>query len=328
MAHEIEQNSDGSYLAFFVKNSAWHKKGRILDLPPTIDEACSLAYPYSIIKLPLEARIDTEGTIAHLPVPSHCAIVRSDGKVLSAMGSGYEVVQPRESIEFLSPFVESGLVDIEAGGSLRDGKRMWILAKIKGGDADILPGDQVKAYLLGYTSFDGSLSNGKMLTNVRVVCANTLAQAVGETDNLTSWKLKHTKNIRVGLADIQRQIAMTLNQFNKDVECYRDLATRSCNDAQLKTYIDAVFEIDRKVDAEPISSRTENKLESIYEMTLRQPELEMVPAMRGTAWNAYNGITQYLQHEYGNSDDSRTDNMWFGKSAEVSRRALGLACVL
>ena len=46
---------------------------------------------------------------------------------------------------------------------------------------------------------------------------------------------------------------------------------------------------------------------------------------KGTMWGAYNAVTEYLTHEYGNSDDKRLYNNWFGSSLRTNDQALKVA---
>lgn len=317
MAHEIENEN-----AFFTSTPAWHRIGQTLTDAPSIEKACEIAYPHSIVKLPVCGKIDAENYISD---PDRSLIVRDDGKILGCMGNDYTFPQPREAFEFFAPFVDQGLVDLESGGSLRDGKRMWALAKVKNGIGEVLPGDEIKAYYLVYTAFDGSLSHGIMPTNTRVVCANTLRAAIEiDSKGKNSFKLKHTKNLMVRIDKAQEQIAMSLNQFKKDLECYQSLAKKTCTDIQLETYVRDVFEAHPN-EKEEVSTRMENKVQHIIDMTLIQPEREKIPVMAGTFWNAYNGVTRYLSHEYGRSEENRTDALWFGQSATMNQKALELA---
>ncbi len=316
MAHEIEGNR-----AFYTLKPAWHKLGTVLETAPNIEEACALAYPHTIVKLPCAGIVDAEKNLT-INAPEHCVITRDDGKVLAVMGNDYTFPQPREAFSFFQPFMDKGLVELESGGSLRDGKRMWALAKVKGANAEVVKGDEIKAYYLVYTSFDGSLSHGIMPTNTRVVCANTLRAAIeSDSHSKTAFKLKHTKNLLTRIDDAQRLIAQSLNQFQKDIECYQSLAKKPCSDVQLETYLRDVLETP---EAKETSTRAENKLQYVLDFTKAQPRKELLP-IEGTYWNAYNGVTNYLSHEYGRNDENRTDSLWFGTSANVSQRALELA---
>jgi len=173
MAHQIEDN-----FAFFASSKpAWHGLGTVLKTAPTVQQAWKLAYPFEVFKMGVSVPVHEEGSIFYEKAEDYASIVRSDGKILSIMGKGYEVIQPYEVFKSFEPMIESGLIELEAGGSLCEGRKVWALGKIKDSDQTVLPGDTVKAYLLFATSFDGSIKLSASMTATRVVCANTLAQA-------------------------------------------------------------------------------------------------------------------------------------------------------
>jgi hypothetical protein len=47
-----------------------------------------------------------------------------------------------------------------------------------------------------------------------------------------------------------------------------------------------------------------------------------------TIWSAYNGVTQYITHEYGHNADSRLRANWYGKGRKMNDRAFTLALQL
>jgi len=63
-------------------------------------------------------------------------------------------------------------VKYETAGSLQDGKKIWILAKLP--DKYIIEGEQIAPYLVFSSSHDGSGAIKVAMTPVRVVCQNTL----------------------------------------------------------------------------------------------------------------------------------------------------------
>lgn len=320
MAHQIE----GNYAFFASSTPAWHKLGTVLNTAPSIREAWKLAYPFEIFELPVSARVtDDQGVDHHTDCPEHKAIVRSDGKVLSVMSGRYGVVQPYDVFKCYEPLIEAGLVELEAGGSLKEGKKMWSLGKIKGCETEILPGDTIKPYLLFHTSFDGSCKLGAGLTGVRVVCANTLAAAQSAGLSHTT---KHTSKVNERLEEIRADLTEVVKAWNTSVETMRGLAHTSVSRSAQVEYIAKVIApetLEKKEDEIP--TRTLNKVRFVIDLLDNQRGLEKVPAMRGTQWQAYNAVSEYLTHEHGNSDDSRTDSLWFGESARLNARALELA---
>jgi phage/plasmid-like protein (TIGR03299 family) len=322
MAHEIEDN-----LAFYGSNlPAWHGLGTVLKDAPSIDEAWKLAYPFELFSLPLTAHIDAEdGTHEYKDIESHKAIFRSDAKHIAVVGDGYELVQPYKAFDFFRPWIESGEVELEAGGSLCEGKRMWALAKIKGAAHEVAANDKIQGYFLVYTSFDGSLSHGIKFTPTRVVCQNTLTQSInggGET-----IRLRHTKSIHAKLDAVQASVDIARQNFAKICEDYSILAERKVTREAQRTYIKRVMlgDEDANKDAKELSTKLMNKLNSVEWLLENQRGLEKVPVIRGTAWQAYNAVTDYLTHEHGHNQDSRLNSAWFGQSATLNRRALELA---
>jgi hypothetical protein len=50
-----------------------------------------------------------------------------------------------------------------------------------------------------------------------------------------------------------------------------------------------------------------------------------LPAVRGTLWTAYNGVSEWLTYSRGRSEDNRLNSLWFGDSALTNRHALEVA---
>ena len=318
MAHMIEGNK-----AFYLSKPAWHGLGTVLTQAPTIAEAWRLAYPHSIFELPLKA--DFEGLTTD--IESHKAIVRDDGQVLGVVGSKYELIQPVEAFEFFSPWLESGQVELEAGGSLCNGSRMWALAKIKDAINEIAKNDPVTAYFLVYTSFDGSLSHGLQFTPIRVVCQNTLAEARQGATKSNSKGVRHTKGMHAKIDQIQASIDVARQTFDATCQQYELLAKKSISKAQTEAFVRYVIEPEGNDSAEN-STKLENKVQSVLSLVSNQRNAELVPAIRGTAWEAYNAVTEYITHEHGRNDDNRLNAQWFGDSAKLNRRAFDAALCL
>lgn len=331
MAHMIEGNN-----AFYTNQPAWHGLGTVLQAAPTVKEAWQLAYPHNLFKLPIAAFMpeaydpraldncqlaaDLE---AYVKLAGHCAIVRDDQKQIGVVGADYELVQPYDAFAFFEPFLETGKVALEAGGSLCDGSRMWALAKITSASADIVPGDGVSGYLLVYTSFDGSLSHGIQQTNTRVVCQNTLSAAIAGK-SAKKFRFKHTSGLDARIQAAQSDIALLLGMFEEQIEQYRVLASKKATGAEMVAYVARLFEVDDKEDSE-VSGKMRAKVQRVVDLIDDQAGLDLVPAARGTMWQAYNAVTEYLTHEHGHSQDSRLNSQWFGDSAKVSAKALELA---
>jgi phage/plasmid-like protein (TIGR03299 family) len=249
-------------------------------------------------------------------------------------------VQNGEAFERFQPLVDAGLVTLEAAGSLRGGKRVWILAKVKGPDAVIVPasGDTVANYLLLAHGHDGSLAIHAGITPTRVVCNNTLSAAV---DGKTTLRIRHTKGASDALKAAFEIIGKASNQFEKAAEVYRALANVYVTAKQLHAYIDSVFPPPKKILeplppvaaddlgsllARPVAPRdsvfsadngemTKESRQRIYgeiDVLFERGRGNDMAGVKGTAWAAYNAVTEYITHERGRSDDNRVNAAWFG----------------
>lgn len=325
MAHEIEGNR-----AFFTKNRPWHNRGIVLPNAPTFDEAINiLVQGDTYLKLDLQAVAGGET----MPLKKSCVIVRTDGengfKEFKTVGSDFELTQPIEAFEPHRKVCESGLIDLEAGGLLYDGAQAWLLGKIKNSETAIIGNDTVKAHFLMYTGFDGSRGIGALDVNERVVCSNTLGMALREGNRNINMKAKHTKNVRTKIDDIAITIEARLSAFNKQIEAYKYLATKKMQRQGQEAYIQNVFltpdEISEKTE---VSGKKQAIVQNVIDLLDTQKGLELVPAIRGTAWQAYNAISDYVTHDYGRSEDSRFVGQFFGESAKINQKAFELALTM
>jgi phage/plasmid-like protein (TIGR03299 family) len=169
MAHLVEN-------MFSVKEVPWHGLGNIIQDAPTTEEVLKLAgLNWSVSKQQLELngkKVD------------QFAIVRdSDSSVLGFCGKRYEPIQNQSILNFFEPFAKSGLVDFETAGSLKDGQKVWIMARLKSAEMDIVKGDAVRKYLMFSSGHDGFTASAVGFTPVRIVCANTLAMAHSDSQS-------------------------------------------------------------------------------------------------------------------------------------------------
>ena len=161
-----------------VNEVPWHGLGVILDSPPTPADAIRIAGLDWEVKLKqLYAHPDLNDAFVW-PSPrqvSAFATTRAtDGKVLGIVGPNYTVVQNTEAFAFFQPFIDSGTCKIETAGSLRGGRRIWVLARIEEDPTEILKGDEIRRYTLMSNSHDGTLAVRVGFTGIRAVCENTL----------------------------------------------------------------------------------------------------------------------------------------------------------
>ena len=97
------------------------------------------------------------------------ALVRSsDNKVLDVIGENWNPVQNDEAFNFFSEYVLAGDMEMHTAGSLKEGKMVWALAKVKD-SFTILGDDQVDSYLLFSNPHQYGKSVDVRFTPIRVV---------------------------------------------------------------------------------------------------------------------------------------------------------------
>lgn len=254
-------------------------------------------------------------------VPNRASVRESDGRILGVVGPSFVPLQNHEAFGWFQPMIDSGEVALEAAGSLRDGQRVWVLGKVKGGSADIVKGDEVRQHILLAHGHDGSLAIRVGFTTVRVVCANTLSAAMGDQDSLLI-KIHHREHAKAALDKVREVMDMARREFAGTAEQLRELAKAGCDEVTLRRYVKEVFVPgDEKATA---GSITINKVVRLFS----EGRGSDLPGVRGTMWGAYNAITEFTTHERGKTADARVDSQWFGDGAKLARRALDVGLEL
>lgn len=322
MAHEVEN-------MFYVNETPWHRLGKKLNAPPSCEEAIRCAgLNWSVEKTPLWVHGPEASFV--MQVPAFATRRSSDGKVLGVVGPDYHVVQNSTAFKFFDPFVKNGEAFLETAGSLREGSRVWILARINREPSIIVKkaDDVVQKYILLSNSHDGTMAVRVGFTPIRVVCANTLAMAHNaQTSKLV--RIRHTAKAAMSLEALRDVMNLANEQFEATAAQYRKLAECDINSADLAKYVCRVFSpanddsSDEDILKKAESSRVLASVTKLFE-TGRGNDL---PGVRGTAWAAYNAITEYMAYERGNDPDVRLDRVWF-QHVRTNKRALDLALQL
>ena len=201
---------------FYTRVTPWHGMGIRVEDSPTSKDAIRLAG--------LEWKVEqkemflADGT----KVPDAFANVRDDNnKVLGIVGNRYSIVQNTEAFSFTDSLVGEGC-QYETAGSLREGKQIWLLAHLP--EAIQIAGDDVMPYLCFTNTHDGTGSVRVFTTGIRVVCNNTLSQALSTAKR--TWSVRHTGNIEDKLAEATE----TLNLANT----YMAELKKECEELALK----------------------------------------------------------------------------------------------
>ncbi len=329
MSAEIEI-TNGQASMFSVRETPWHGLGHIIPQAPTMEDAIRLAgLDWQVRLQPLHMRYDGE----EMNVPAWATVRDTDRSVLGVVGPTYRPVQNRDAFKWFQPWLESGKVTLETAGSLREGRHIWILARVLNGgsELEVQPGDTVRQYILLSNGHDGTMALRNGFTGIRVVCANTLAGA--HHDGASKLlKIRHTKRAGEAMDQIREIMDIARSEFVANIDQYRALARAGVTKDSLREYIKRVFQ------PKLVAATAKPEL-TVDEADVERADLgcdrlmgRILPLFEGgrgnqgkTWWDAYNAVTEYLSYERGRSADIRLDSLWFGDGARVNQRALDTA---
>ena len=321
MAHEIDTTT-GRAAVFVTGQAAWHGLGRMIEHAATSREAIRHAgLDWHVEQWPLTAA-DPEGRQS-CHVPEHMATVRTDtGGVLGVVGRGYHVFQNRESFDFMDAIVGDKLAMYETAGSLKGGRRVWMLARIpreyRAGAADV-----VWPYVLLVNSHDGSTALRMIPTTVRVVCQNTLNLALRRSSATEGITLRHRPKLEERVKEARTKLGVVAARFDAfDEELHAMIAT-TMSPAKVEAYFTALL-------PPPGNDRQKVARDKVLNTFLENFEnrSNTLRGVRGTPWAAYNAVSEWADHQrtFRGRDDhqraeSRLNSVWFGSSNAIKQRA-------
>lgn len=325
MAHEIDM-STGRAAVFVTGEPAWHRLGVNVAAAQTSDEAIKLAgLDWTVEAKPLAAAIDG-GQWA--PVFDRVANVRTDtNSVLGIVGHTYRVFQNREAFDFMDTLVGEKLAMFETAGSLKGGRRVWMLARIPG-EYRAGSDDVIKPYVLLTNTHDGTQTLRMIPTTVRVVCANTLNLALGRAggEGLSIW---HTESLSLRIEAARNNLGIITKRMAQFGDELVRLADRQLAGNDLGNYFRSAFNIG---DGE-LSKHHRKIMDQLWSNF--DNDRNTLPGIRHTVWAAYNAVSEYIDHQSrvtGNSPDSKADNrlgsIWFGTGNRIKQRAYENALAL
>lgn len=255
--------------------------------------------------------------------PDQKVLYRSDTKsALSVVSARYQVVQPREILEFYRDLTEVGGFELETAGVLKEGRKFWALAKT--GQSGLLKGkDKIGGYLLLATACDGTLATTAQFTSVRVVCNNTLQIALG--DSTGAVKVPHRSQFDAQA--VKRQLGIAVSSWDAFMARTKALSERKVSDAAADAFLRRVltYSTTNLADRDAIAVN-ERAIKAVGQLYAGRGKGSDLASASGTAWGLLNAVTEYVDHHRrARSDDHRRDAAWFGQGAAIKQKAWGEA---
>ncbi|MGU7776305.1 DUF932 domain-containing protein [Burkholderia sp. MR1-5-21] len=251
--------------------------------------------------------------------PEQKVLYRSDTKApLSVVSARYQVVQPSEILEFYRDLTEVGGFQLETAGVLKEGRKLWALART-GQSATLKGKDQVNGYLLLATACDGTLATTAQFTSVRVVCNNTLQVALG--DSTSAVKVPHRSQFDAQA--VKRQLGIAISSWDAFMARTKALSERKISDSAAEAFLRRVltYSTANVADREALAVN-ERAIKAVGQLYAGRGKGADVASASGTAWGLLNAVTEYVDHHRrARSDDHRRDAAWFGQGATIKQKA-------
>ncbi|WP_144160772.1 DUF932 domain-containing protein [Paraburkholderia sp. BCC1885] len=250
--------------------------------------------------------------------PEQRVLYRSDTKApLSVVSSRYQVVQPREILDFYKDLTEAGGFELETAGVLKDGKKLWALART--GQSVALKGkDTVKGYLLLATACDGTLATTAQFTSVRVVCNNTLQVALG--DSAGAIKVPHRSQFDAQA--VKRQLGIAISSWDGFMVRMHALSERKVSDTVAEMFFRRVLTYPSGGPNMQMQATNDRAIKAAQSLYAGKGMGATLASASSTAWGLVNSITEYVDHRrQSRSDDHRRDAAWFGAGAALKQKA-------
>ena len=283
MAHEIWELDRPMY----SRKPAWHGLGTVVSEAPTSADALRLA------ALDWEVELEAIRSMAGTVIPDTYVTARQDLSVddnrrfLGVVGSRYNPIQNVQAFSLADALVGEG-ARFETAGSLKNGRVVWMLAKLPN-EQTIGTSDKLENYLLLRTSHDGTSALDALLTTVRVVCNNTLSVAMGRMKTANRVKVRHTKSAQVNIGEARRILGLAKDHLEEQANRFQRMADTSVDSRFVEAFSKALFP-DKQNQNNTRARNARHSIRRIFSQNQTSGESS------GDAYGLYNALTEYLDH--------------------------------
>jgi phage/plasmid-like protein (TIGR03299 family) len=298
---------------------------------------------------PVYAKIENGETV-YKHAPRFSAITRADTH--DVLGIASPIYQPVTNLELaeLADAISDGSPWTIAAGSTRGGRRVWFLLqlpgelRVKGDDSPI------DRHVLISGSHDGGGAVNAGFTPRRITCNNMLTAALKGLGHRIS--IRHTASAEERMKEAQKAMKAAAGFYERFAILGDALAETRFSDQQMGTLAEQLFpakqaaqeareiwqpregesilgqitDATRSMDTVPIPAQTQRKRDEV--IRLFQGSNTINPGIRGTAWGAYQAVTEYADHgrtyrsNNGGEAENRLDSVFFGSGHKLKSRAL------
>ena len=267
---------------FYVRETPWHGLGTRVAEALSSEEALTVSeLDWTVAQQPIYT---AQGQL----IPNYKANIReTDSQILGVVSDRYQIVQNYEAFAFTDELLGMD-VKYETAGSLQNGRRVWLLAKLP--EKYIIAGDKIEPYLVFSNSHDGSAAITVAMTPIRVVCANTLNLALKQANR--TWSARHTGNIQGKMHEAQETLELAhtyMTGLGKEVDSLNRI---KLSEAKVLNYIDELIHMpDNATDIQ--IKNVKQQRDDIIMRYFDAPDLKLLDK---NAYRFINAVSDYATH--------------------------------
>ncbi len=236
-----------------------------------------------------------------------------DGKILDTVTPDWKPVQNAQAMEFFNEFVAAGDMEMEVVGSLKGGRIVFGLAKVKE-SFELFKGDRVDSYLLFSNFHQYGFSTDVRFTAVRVVCWNTIQAAL----NAEAQKMvKYSHRREFNPESVKELLGISKVRLDEYKQMATFLGSKKAKDEDIVSYFKRVLP-----GTEGKLKEMSKNAEIAYDLLHKQPGHEFA---EGSWWQPYNAVTFLMDHVICRTQDQRLKQSWYGTHKGIKEKALELA---
>ena len=319
MAHELELDNQGMAKMFYTGEVPWHGLGTKLDNVATAAEAIQAAGLDWEVEL-APAYMRRNGKMKRTE-DKFILLRKDDDTIYNIVSKNYVPVQNIEAFQFFDAVTGTEEAKYNTAGSLRNGAIVWMLAQMNHGNGSVsVKGEQIDKYVVLTNSHNGEFALQMFWSPIRVVCMNTLKMSMEK--GTERFYHRHTSNIKNRLELAQEIMGFGNNFYNEWAEQANYLADKDITKEQVKNLLKIAFGLDPDKPEDNIWKPTVREMEVVEELIYAGKGNDN-PKIQGTAWQAYNGITEYVDYHRATTKTAsgRLQGVWFGSGNDMKNKA-------
>lgn len=324
MAHEMTKSDN----VVMFGEGAWHGLGTVVQERLMPSEMVAQALPWEPMTVPL-MRLDNAEAVGHV------AIIRDDTRDLLGVASErialiYNRIIGAAGDAIVKAYPE---VSAETSGSIRGGKKVYLSLRDPAGDAEIVKGDEVKAYHLMASGHDGTSALIEGATIVRPVCSNTYHMGLAEiAASGRGSRFSHARRYSDGeiITAIVSAFGARRIQTAAGIAQAQRLAASPMTGAQVQAFFVDVYsaliapiptevKTERDAKARAAAAATVGQWANLFDAPTNR-----VGSGAGTKWAATSAVNEWLCHHRPTRGDRATSNL-IGAAADLNRKLMAYA---